>query len=102
MAKVILTRRASEQLVAFRAFHAETEPVVGDRAMAAILVALRRLESHPAAGRPHPEAPELRELVIPFGRSGYIALYRVDGQRLVVLAIRHQREAGYDNDHGST
>ena len=102
MAKVVLTRKAAEQLAAFRSFYSESDPVVGERAVAAILVALRRLETHPAAGRPHMDAPDLRELVIPFGRSGYVALYRADGQRVVVLAIRHQREAGYDNDHGSS
>lgn len=101
MAKVVLTRKAAEQVAAFRAFHAETDPLVGERAVAAILSSLRRLETHPAAGRPHGDAPDLRELVIPFGRSGYVALYRPDRQRVVVLAIRHQREAGYDNDHRS-
>ena len=37
----------------------------------------------------------MRELVIPFGVAGYVALYVVIGERVVVLAIRHQREAGW-------
>ena len=39
----------------------------------------------------------LRELVISFGRSGYLALYRfVPARREVrILAIRHQRELDY-------
>lgn len=39
----------------------------------------------------------LRELVISRGRTGYLALYRVDEAkaRVLVLAIRHQREAGF-------
>jgi plasmid stabilization system protein ParE len=39
----------------------------------------------------------LRELVISYGRTGYVALYRVAarGDRVEILAIRHQREAGY-------
>jgi len=39
--------------------------------------------------------PEFCEWFINFGGSGYIALYRLDGATAVVLAVRHQREAGY-------
>lgn len=48
-------------------------------------------------GRPFPELPELRELVISFGDSGYVALYRFDptADAVYVLAFRHQKEAGY-------
>jgi plasmid stabilization system protein ParE len=39
----------------------------------------------------------LRELVISFGRSGYLALYRFAPARreVRILAIRHQRELDY-------
>lgn len=37
-----------------------------------------------------------RELIIPFGASGYVALYEIDGPASVLLlAIRHQREEDY-------
>ncbi len=39
--------------------------------------------------------PEFRERVIVFGDSGYVVLYRYDGDMAVILAIRHQREIGY-------
>lgn len=40
--------------------------------------------------------PFLRELVIPFGASGYVALAEIDNERTVtVLAVRHQREDDY-------
>jgi plasmid stabilization system protein ParE len=55
------------------------------------------LETHSEIGRPFPDAPELRELAIPFGDAGYVALYRFDtvNDVVVVLALRHRREAGY-------
>lgn len=55
------------------------------------------LEQSPDVGRRVSDAPELRELVIPFGRLGYVALYHHDvgSDRLLILAFRHQREAGY-------
>jgi plasmid stabilization system protein ParE len=53
------------------------------------------LKRHPHIGRP--ARGRLRELVISYGRTGYVALYRVSPRRdrIEVLAIRHQREAGY-------
>ena len=55
------------------------------------------LESTPDIGRPFPEVLELRELMIPFGDSGYVALYRHESadDAVYVLAFRHQKEAGY-------
>ena len=36
--------------------------------------------------------PFMRELVIPFGRAGYLALFEIVGDTVAVAAIRHQRE----------
>jgi len=63
-----------------------------------IVDALSLLQRHPRVGRR--VTPILREHVIQRGRTGTIALYRVDaGDRFAqVLAIRHQRESGYHPD----
>ena len=55
------------------------------------------LENTPEIGRPVEEQPELRELVIGFGETGYVALYRYvpDEEAVFVLAFRHRKEAGY-------
>lgn len=60
-----------------------------------IVSAVEALEHHPLIGRPVESG--FRELVISRGRSGYLALYRYDEarDRVLVLTIRHQREAGY-------
>jgi len=43
-----------------------------------------------------PDNPFLREMVIPFGAAGYVALFEIeDGKTITVLAIRHQREDDY-------
>jgi plasmid stabilization system protein ParE len=39
--------------------------------------------------------PEYREWPIAFGSSGYVALYHYEGETAIIVAIRHQREAGY-------
>jgi plasmid stabilization system protein ParE len=55
------------------------------------------LETSPVIGRLTEQPPELRELIIPFGGSGYVALYRYEAseETVYILAFRHQREAGY-------
>jgi plasmid stabilization system protein ParE len=57
--------------------------------------AVELLIRHPLIGRPIEHG--LRELVISRGRTGYVALYSFeeDQDAVLVLAIRHQREAGY-------
>ena len=60
-----------------------------------ILNALNILEQHPHIGRLVQN--QLRELIISRGKTGYVALYEYDeaADVVLVLAIRHQREAGY-------
>ena len=62
---------------------------------AGIQSAVDSLAAHPLIGRRI--EGDLRELVISFGATGYIALYRFDIQHdeVRVLAMSHQREIGY-------
>ena len=54
------------------------------------------LEKFPNAGRPADDLePEHRELVIPFGASGYVLVYEVVEEYILILAVKHQKEAGY-------
>ena len=95
MPRVIVTAGAARGLQRCREFLVGKNPI----AAAAETIARRfaQLEAHPEIGRPHPEAPELRELVIGFGSSGYVALYRYVAAEgaVFILAFRHQKEAGY-------
>ena len=66
------------------------------RAVQAIRQGLKLLGTHPEMGRPVEELPvEFREWVIEFGSGAYVALYHYDGREVVILAVRHGREAGY-------
>lgn len=71
-------------------------PIVSQKVAKTIVRSVQTLEKYPQVGRPADNMdPEYRELVISFGQSGYVALYRFDGENVVILAIRHQLEAGY-------
>ena len=55
------------------------------------------LDVHPEIGRRIRGHSSLRELVISYGRSGYVALYEYSAAESLVrvVAVRHQHEAGY-------
>ena len=66
------------------------------RAIKTLRAGVKILARQPEAGRPIPDMdPIFREWLINFGTSGYIALYRFDGETATILAVRHQKEAGY-------
>ena len=67
------------------------------RAMDAIQEEFRVLQRNPFTCRMAAGDPLERELVIPFDATGYVALFHIESDGLVVVsAIRHQRE---DDDH---
>ena len=97
MPQVIVTEGAGRGLERCRRFLATKNQAAAKRAGQTIERQFARLETDPDIGRPLPDLPELRELIIGFGDSGYVALYRYDpvGDTVYVLAFRHQKEAGY-------
>jgi plasmid stabilization system protein ParE len=71
-----------------------------DRAQATIeairATAKHRLAITPFSFRKAAQNPAQRELIIPFGATGYVALFEiVSASKVVVLAVRHQREEDY-------
>ena len=96
MRRLVWTPRALADLDRLHRFLAERDRDAARRAVRAIRDGLRPIGAHPEAGRPVDGMdPAFRERWIAFGRSGYLALYRPDGPRIVVLAVRHGRELGY-------
>ncbi|MFZ3118913.1 MAG: type II toxin-antitoxin system RelE/ParE family toxin [Variovorax sp.] len=69
---------------------------IAERALQAIETALVALSFSPFTCRKATDDPFLRELVIPFGGSGYVALFEIESSdAVVVIAVRHQREDDY-------
>ena len=95
MAVISYAPRASSDLQRLVDFLAESDPSAAAQTAELIVSAVEALQHHPLLGRPVESG--FRELVISRGRSGYLALYRYDEavDRVLVLTIRHQREAGY-------
>ena len=88
---------ALDDLVRLADFLAKDDPAASEATIELIMSAVEVLAAHPLIGKR--VAGELRELAISRGRSGYLALYEYQPafDRVIVLAIRHQREAGFDD-----
>jgi plasmid stabilization system protein ParE len=95
--RIIITAGAGRGLERCRQFLAENNPQAARRAGQSIERQFALLETSPEIGRPLTDLPPLRELLIGFGDSGYVALYRHDpsANAVYVLAFRHQKQAGY-------
>ena len=92
--RVRFTKRAEADLIRLYDFLLESDVPAAEKPLGAIRCGLSLLAFSPFACRKvAPRMPRHRELVIPFGKSGYVALFEIDDAKTVtIIAIRHQRE----------
>jgi len=94
--RVRYTQVARDDLLRLYAFLLEVDREA-KRALGTIDKSVDMLKAFPFTCRKaDPANPFLRELLVSFGSSGYVALYEIeDDQTITILAIRHQREVDY-------
>ena len=96
MPRLVWSASALRDLQRLYRFLAEKNKDAAIRAVTTIRKGVRTIAREPGIGRPAQDMePDYREWPIEFGESGYVVLYRYHQQMAVVLAVRHQREAGY-------
>lgn len=95
MARITYTEQALTDLERLTEFLLQSDARAAQATAGLLMTAIAILGQHPLVGRPVEHG--LRELVISRGRSGYLALYSYEAREdaVLILAIRHQREAGY-------
>jgi addiction module RelE/StbE family toxin len=95
VATVVYSKRALDHIERAFQFLRDKIPEAAQSAVTAIQSAVDNLAAHPLVGRRL--EGELRELIISYGHSGYVAVYRfvISADKVRVLAIRHQREVGF-------
>jgi plasmid stabilization system protein ParE len=95
VASVVYSARSLSHLERAFEFLIRESPEAAIAAAEAIRSAVEHLAAHPLIGRR--VHGEIRELVISYGQTGYVALYRfvVARDEVRLLAIRHQREIGF-------
>lgn len=88
---------AREDLLRLYGFLVDQDVMAAERALEAIEKAMALLEEFPFSCRKAgPDSAFLRELLIPFGGGGYVALFEIeDRETVTILAVRHQREDDY-------
>ncbi|MEP6723145.1 MAG: type II toxin-antitoxin system RelE/ParE family toxin [Variovorax sp.] len=105
MARLVWSPHALRDVQRAYRFLASKNIQAATRAVKPIRAGVKVLALQPCMGRSSQEMePEYREWVIDFGASGYVALYRHDGEsdQVTVLAGRHLREAGYEPGSGAS
>lgn len=95
--RVRYTRAARQDLRRLYGFLLERDIQAAERALAAITKGVELLRAFPFSCRKAtPDNPFLRELLITFGASGYVALFEIeDDETVTILAVRHQREEDF-------
>jgi plasmid stabilization system protein ParE len=95
--RVRYTKAAREDLLRLYEFLLENDLDAAHRALEAIKKSLELLQNFPFTCRKAAtDSPFLREMVIPFGAGGYVALFEIEADNFVtILAVRHQREDDY-------
>ena len=65
------------------------------RAVLLIRTAITPVTSNPRIGKPVENFPDYHDIFIPFGASGYVLRYRIQGDTIFIIAVKHCREAGF-------
>ena len=95
-AKVIWSESASRNLIEAHSYLQGYSPDAANRAVLTIRSRVNMLLNYPRSGRiASTSKVDQRELIIPFGSSGYIALYSIQADDIVIHALRHQKQAGF-------
>jgi len=96
MSSLIWTPNALLNIQRLYRFLADKAPESARRAVKAIRTGVKLLAHQPQSGRPINEMDaSFREWLIEFGTSGYVVLYRLHDSKVIILAVKHQKEIGY-------
>ena len=95
--KLRFTPEVEDDLLRLYDFLLERDVDAAEHALEAIKGALEVLRLSPFSCRKALSGdPFVRELIIPFGSAGYVALFEIESASTVnILAVRHQREEDY-------
>jgi plasmid stabilization system protein ParE len=95
--RVRYTKGARDDIRRLYSFLIDKDIEAARRALDAVRKGVDFLQDFPFSCRKaDPKNPFLRELVIPFGSAGYVALFEIDDRsKVTILAVRHQREDDY-------
>jgi plasmid stabilization system protein ParE len=90
MKTVEISAQARRDIQYLRGWLTVHAPNAAKRATQAMLAAISKLGDFPERGRLVRD--DLRELIIPFGSTGYVLQYSVRGERVIIARVFHSLE----------
>jgi plasmid stabilization system protein ParE len=95
MPQLIWSSPALQDVARLHAFLRSKNREAASRAVRTIRESVKILARYPEIGRPVDDMePEFRDWLVKFGDGGCLARYHYDGRDIVILAVRHTKEAG--------
>jgi plasmid stabilization system protein ParE len=91
------TEGAEDDLLRLLEFLGRKDAALAERVLTSLRKALELARELPYVARAVDEDDMyLRQLVVRFGKRGYVAAYRISDEAITVIGIRHQREDDFD------
>ncbi len=92
MRKIIWLESAANDLVCFRKFIAEKNPIAAKNAADIIRSTVKLLANNSDIGKPVSNLAPYRDVLARFGAGGYVIRYRVNNDAVYIVHVRHYRE----------
>ena len=93
--KIIWLPGAIFDLKRLKEFLATLDKGAAQKAVVTIKRSVALLEQYDSLGKPVADLPDFRDVIIPFGSAGYVLRYRIRNEVVVIVAVRHAKEAGF-------
>ena len=95
MRKIVWLDQAVDDLVRLREFLGDKNPEAARRAVFTIKNTIRILMDYPDIIHPVEDLPDFHDLIVPFGAGSYITRYRIEGETIYIVGVRHSKEGGF-------
>jgi plasmid stabilization system protein ParE len=93
--KIVWLDQAVDDLVRLREFIGDKNREAASRAVITIRNTVTILRDYPDIIHPVENLPDFHDLVVPFGAGTYITRYRIEGDTVYIVGIRHSKEVGF-------
>lgn len=93
--RIVWLGSAILDLQRFRDFIQPHNKEAAQRAVRIIRTAVAHIAANPLIGKPVDDLPDYHDIVVPFGASGYLLRYRIQDETIIIIALKHCKEAGF-------
>ena len=73
----------------------DKNPEAARRAVFTIKNTTKILMDYPDIIHPVEDLPDFHDLIVPFGAGSYVTRYRLEGEAIYIVGVRHSKEGGF-------